>query len=423
MNVESPAPALPIVAIRQALRVPPIKVQTTRLSCIDILRGVVMVLMALDHTRTFFSGFRYGAEDLAHTSGPLFFTRFVTHFCAPVFFLLAGAGGALSLAQGKSVDQVSRFFWTRGLWLVFIDLTVVSWAWTYAFPFWFSGVLWALGWSMVATSFLLRLPTRWVVAVGAGMVVTHNLLDSVKPEAFGKLAGLWMILHGHGVFWFVRGESFFFVLFPLIPWIGVMALGYALGSLIRKGNWRKPVAGIGAALTIAFLVLRFFHLYGNSQPSLQPWGGGAAGPWTIQPSLTLTVISFFNTLKYPPSLQFLLMTLGPALMVLAWLDTINAERWPARALMVFGRVPLFYYVLHLYLIHAMAVWVAFAFHQPSPWLLSGGPMLRLIPDGYGHGLPFIYLMWTVAVLLLYPACKWFTKIKEQHKDRWWLSYL
>jgi hypothetical protein len=156
---------------------------------------------------------------------------------------------------------------------------------------------------------------------------------------------------------------------------------------------------------------------------LQPWGSGAAGPWAVQRSLVLTLISFFDTLKYPPSLQFLLMTLGPALMALAWLDRVNAERLWARVLLVFGRVPLFYYLVHLYLIHAMAVWVAFAFHQPSAWLLSGGFMLRMVPEKYGHGLPFIYAMWITAVVLLYPACKWFMKVKEQHKDWWWLSYL
>jgi len=421
VNVELQAPASPIDALRQSLRVSKIKLQSTRLASIDILRGIVMVLMVLDHTRSFFTGLKFSPEDLAHTSGWLFFTRFVSHFCAPVFFLLAGAGGSLALSQGKSIEQVSKFFWTRGLWLVFIDLTVMAWGWTYTFPFWFSGVLWAIGWSMVAMSLLMRIPMRWLVGLGAGIVVGHNLLDSVNPAVFGKLAGLWMILHGHGVFWIVRNETFFFVLFPLIPWVGVMALGFGLGTLIRAGNWRKRVAAIGVALTVAFALLRIFHLYGNSQSSLA--GGSAAGAWSIQPTLTLTVVSFFNTLKYPPSLQFLLMTLGPALIALAWFDTIDEEHWLARFFKVLGRVPLFFYVLHIYLVHAMAVWVAFAFHQPSPWLLSGGPMLRLIPQGYGHGLPFIYAMAFVAVLLLYPACKWFMKIKEQHRDKWWMSYL
>ena len=423
MNVNSPASAPPVVIIREVSRVPSANTSHSRLLCVDLLRGLVMVLMALDHTRSFFSGLHYGAEDLAYTTGPFFFTRFVTHFCAPVFFLLAGTGAALSLARGKSIAQVSRFFWTRGLWLVFLDLTVVAWSWTYTLPFWFSGVLWSLGWSMVAMAFLVRLRPSWIAALGAVMVATHNLLDPVRPAAFGKFAGLWMILHGHGVFWLVPHETFFFVLFPVIPWIGVMALGYALGFVLRQGNWRKQVAGIGALLTLAFVILRVFHLYGNSQAALQPWGGGAAGPWAVQRTLVLTVVSFFDTLKYPPSLQFLLMTLGPALMALAWFDKLNPERLWARVILVFGRVPLFYYVIHLYLIHAMAVWVAFAYHQPSAWLLSGGFMLRMTPEEYGHGLPFIYAMWITAVVLLYPACKWFMKVKEQHKDWWWLSYL
>jgi uncharacterized membrane protein len=168
-----------------------------------------------------------------------------------VFFLLAGTGAGLSLSRGKSIAQVSRFFWTRGLWLTFLDLTVVAWSWTYTLPFWFSGVLWALGWSMVAMAFLVRLRPPWIAALGAVMIVTHNLFDPVKPAAFGKFAGLWMILHGHGVFWPVPRETFFFVLFSVIPWVGVMAVGYALGFVLRQGNWRKQVAGIGAVLTLA----------------------------------------------------------------------------------------------------------------------------------------------------------------------------
>lgn len=408
---------LPVVVVRSHIRSAGDEVCPARLACIDLLRGVVMVLMALDHTRDFFSGFRFAPEDLAHTSGPLFFTRFVTHFCAPAFFLLAGAGGYLSLSQGKSVAQVSRFYWTRGFWLVLLDLTVMAYGWTGVFPFWFSGALWSLGWSMIAMALLVHLPLPLITALGTGTVLTHNLLDGIDPAPFGKFTGLWLILHGHGSFSIAPGKSGFFVLFPLIPWVGVMAVGYALGALLLRKQWRKQVFGVGVALTIAFLFLRIFHLYGNGQSSL------AAGPWRMQATLTLTIVSFFDTLKYPPSLQFLLMTLGPSLMALVWFNKINTERGLAKILTIFGRVPLFFYVLHIYLIHTLAVYVGLVCGQKVAWLLYGGPMLQSQPDGYGHGLLFIYAMWLAVVLLMYPLCKWFAEFKQQHPDRRWLSYL
>jgi uncharacterized membrane protein len=421
--LESGAPALGMVVIHEDVRLPSANTRPSRLACVDLLRGVVMVLMALDHTRGFFSGLPFAPEDLAHTSGPLFFTRFVTHFCAPVFFLLAGTGGYLSLSQGKSVAQVSRFFWTRGLWLVFLDLTIIAYAWTSLFPFWFSDVLWSLGWSMIAMALIVRLPLPLIAAFGTTMVFTHNLLDRVNPAVFGRFAGLWLILHGHGGFWIEPGKSLFFVLFALIPWVGVMAIGYALGAILFAGNWRKQIFCMGFVLTIAFLFLRIFHLYGNSQSILHPWAADAAGPWRVQATLTLTVVSFFDTLKYPPSLQFLLMTLGPALMALVWFDRVNAERGLAKVLVVFGRVPLFYYVLQLYAIRTLAVWVGLMCGQKVAWMLYGGFFLHSPPAGYGHGLPFIYAMWLTVVLLLYPPCKWFMNLKQQHADWWWLRYL
>jgi uncharacterized membrane protein len=421
--VGSATSALPVVVIRQHVRLAEGEARPPRLACVDLLRGVVMVLMALDHTRDFFTGLRFSPEDLAHTSGPLFFTRFVTHFCAPVFFLLAGTGGYLSLSEGKSVAQISRFFWTRGFWLVFLDLTVIAYGWTYVLPFWSSDVLWALGWSMVAMAFLVRLPLRWIAGLGTAILLTHNLLDLVNPAAFGRFAGLWLILHGHGGFWIERGKSAFLVGFSLIPWVGVMAVGYALGALLRRRHRRKLIFGIGAVLTIAFLFLRIFHMYGNSQLSLQPGGGDAVGPWRVQATLTLTLVSFFDTLKFPPSLQFLLMTLGPSLMALAWFEKVNTERGLAKVLVVFGRVPLFYYVLQLYVIHTLAVYVGLICGQKVAWLLYGGFMFHLPPAGYGHSLPFIYAMWLAVVLLLYPLCKWFAEFKRQHTDTWWLRYL
>lgn len=391
-----------------------------RLACVDLLRGVAMVLMALDHTRSFFTGLQFAPEDLSNASGALFFTRWVTHFCAPVFFLLAGTGPFLSLSRGKSVGQVSRLFLTRGLWLVLLALTVISYAWTYVFPFWFSDVLWALGWSMVAMAFLIRLPVPWITALGTTIILTHNMLDRVTPAVFGRFAPFWAILHGHGWFWVKPGKLGFFVLFPLIPWVGVMAIGYALGFLLQSGNWRRPIFSLGAVLTLAFVILRVFRLYGNSLPTFEPWAADIAGPWRVQATPVLTIASFLNTVKYPPSLQFLLMTLGPALMALVWFDRINTDRGLARILLVFGRVPLVYYVLHLFLIHTIAVWIALALHQPAAWLLYGGPLLQAPPTGYGHGLPYIYMMWVTTLVLLYPPCKWFMNLRQRRPDSWWL---
>jgi uncharacterized membrane protein len=421
--VASHTSVLPVAIVRQRIRLSENEVLSQRLACVDLLRGVVMILMALDHTRDFFSSARFAPEDLAHTSGTLFLTRFVTHFCAPAFFLLAGTSGYLSLSQGKSAAQVSRFFWTRGLWLMLLDLTVMGYAWTYVLPFWFSGVLWALGCSMIAMTLLIRLPLPFIAAVGTGIIVGNNLLDTINPATFGRFAGLWFILRGHGVFPIGTGGQTFFVLFSVVPWVGVMAVGYALGGLLRRRDWRKLFFGIGAVLTIVFLLLRVFHLYGNSEPALQPLCADAAGPWKVQATLALTVISFFDTLKYPASLQFLLMTLGPCLMFLAWAGDVDGERGLAKILVIFGRVPLFYYGVHLYMIHALAVLVGLICGQKVAWLLYGGPMLHLPPAGYGHGLPFIYAMWFAVLVLLYPLCKLFAEFKQQHPDRRWLRYL
>lgn len=421
MKAEVCAPTTSVAP--EILQISAVKLHFPRLDCIDLLRGIVMVLMALDHVRDYFSARGLSPEDLAHTSGPLFFTRFITHFCAPVFFLLAGTAGHLSLSRGKSIREISRFYWTRGLWLVLLSLTIVSYAWTFVFHFWYGAVLWALGLSMVAMAVIVRLPLRWIAISGVGMIVMHNLFDWINPRSFGKLDGLWLLLHGHGFGWILPDKSIFLIAFPLIPWIGVMAAGYAFGALLTRGNWRKSVFTLGALLTVSFLFLRIFHLYGNGHRYLQPWAGDAAGRWHMEPTLSLTVISFLDTLKFPPSLQFLLMTLGPALMLLTWLDTLDAHRGLARFLRVFGRVPLFYYVLHLFLIHSLAVWVGVAWHQPVGWLIHGAFMLQLPPPSYGHGLGFIYAMWILVVGLLYVPCKIFMEFKRQHEGWWWPRYL
>ncbi len=389
-----------------------------RLTSVDLLRGLVMIIMALDHTRDYFSYLRFQPEDLSHTYGTLFFTRVITHYCAPVFSLLAGTGAFLATSRGKTVAEISRFFWTRGLWLVFLELTLMGFAWSFQFPFGFAGVIWALGWSMVAMALIVRLPMRWIAVLGVSMIACHNLLDGISPDSFGRFGGFWTILHTQGMV-FIKPGVGLFVMYPLIPWIGVMACGYALGPLLLRSNRKQLLFRIGLTLTAAFLVLRGFNLYGNGTAGYF----FSIGPWHTQPSISLTLISFFNTLKYPPSLDYLLMTLGPALIVLSWFENVNPEKAWARVVLVYGRVPMFYYVLHIYLIHTMAIIAALAFHQPAAWLWHGAMFAQALPDGYGHGLPFIYLMWIIAVAILYLPCRWYMNFKKEHRDWGFLSYV
>src|SRR6266436_3764689 len=378
--------------------------QVPRLVSVDVLRGLVMVIMALDHTRDFLTSVRTAPEDVAHTNGALFFTRFVTHFCAPVFAFLAGTGAFLATSRGKSLQQVSRFFFSRGLWLVLLEFTVIDFAWGFV-PWAHAGVIWGLGWSMVAMALIVRLPVPWIGALGLGMVATHNLLDRINPASFGKFSWLWVFLHTPGRIP-VTAHLQFSTRYVLIPWVGVMAVGFAFGSLLLRTDRRKWILTLGICATTLFFVLRVFNSYGNGVAGL-PFGyPRSAGPWSVQPTLSLTVISFFNTLKYPPSLDYLLVTVGPALILLGLFDRAKAQHGLSRVLLVFGLVPLFYYVLHLYLLNTLARLVALVFHQP---VLHGSVIADFAtkPAGYGHGLPFIYAMWILVVTILYFPSQWF----------------
>jgi len=344
------------------------KQASSRFPSVDLLRGTVIILMAVDHAHFFFHTANAVPDYLPGSTPLQFFTRWITHFCAPAFFFLAGTGIFLSLAVGgRSPSEVSRFLWTRGLWLIVVSCTVLGFAWTSLFPFAHGGVIWIFGLSMILMAFLIRLPTRWVAILGVGMMATHNLLDPVSPKAFGSYAVLWSVLHSPGGY-SIGGHRYFFSLFTLIPWIGVMAAGYAFGAVLLRQDRRKVMVLLGAAITLAFFVLRGWNHFGNSAAGLR----GAfpdyysAGPWRVQASIAMTIASFFNTLKYPPSLQFLLMTLGPVLLGWAWLDRINSEHRAARVLLVYGRVPLFFYVAHILLLRTMAVWAVLAFHCAVP---------------------------------------------------------
>jgi len=388
-----------------------------RLASLDIMRGLMMVIMAIDHTRDFFTNVPFAPENIKFTYYSLFFTRWITHFCAPLFFFLAGTG-AYFYGRHRTPQVLSRFLWTRGVWLIFLEFTVIGFAWTFLLTGGFFGVIWALGACMLITALVVRLPLRWIVILSTLMIATHDLLDRVRPQQFGSFAWLWTILH-------VRGGVMLpfqireFVLFQIVPWVAVMTAGYAFGALYQFDGTRrnKIIFRLGMALTLAFILLRATNIYGNPPVGL---GGVSQGDWHVQPTVEKTVILFLDVEKYPPSLQFLLMTMGPSLLLLAWLDKSKPPSWTG-PLVTFGRVPMFFYVLHLYLIHLLAIAVAPLFHQPVDWLFHGA-FFRGTPDDYGHGLPFIYLIWVIVIVVLYFPCRWFAGLKQRRKD-WWLSYI
>lgn len=381
-----------------------------RVAAIDCLRGLVMILMALDHTRAFLSDARFPPLDLAHTTPALFLTRWVTHFCAPVFFLLAGLGAAVSVANGRAVREVSGFLLTRGLWLVLLELTVISVGWYFTLRIvpWTAGVIWALGWSMVVMAALVWLPLPAIAIVALALIGLHNTTDAVPADAFGAFAWLWRVLHVPDPY----GEALVRIDYPIIPWVGVMAAGYCLGPLLSQPpvRRRRTLLTLGVLAVAAFLVLRFANGYGDPQP------------WTVQPSGTYTALSFLRVRKYPPSLDFVLMTLGPALMALAWLESARGR--VAAFIITVGRVPLFFYVLHIFLAHAVAVATAYAQGNSATFLLSniGVAPTTTYPHWYGLGLAGVYAVWLMIVVTLYPICRAFAAVKARRRD-WWLKYL
>jgi uncharacterized membrane protein len=376
-----------------------------------------MVIMALDHTRDFFSkDLAFDPTDLGRTFPALFLTRWITHYCAPVFIFLAGTGAFLSTGRGKSRGELSWFLLTRGLWLVLLELTWVrclGWQFNFDLHFTIGAVIWAIGWSMVVLAVLVFLPLPWVTTFGIVMIAGHNLFDSVNPESWGTLGWLGKILHSGGMIVPANGYRFA-AGYPLVPWIGVMAAGYGFGSLLLRESVerRKWMFGLGATLTLLFIFLRAINVYGDPQP------------WSSQKNSLFTLFSFINCHKYPPSLLYLLMTLGPALLVLAALDR-RIPRW-LKPVLVFGRVPLFYYLLHLPLIHGLAVLASYWAYGRADWWFANPPMGPdapiLRPADYGYGLPVVYLVWIGVVLVLYPVCRWFAGVKQRRRDPW-LSYL
>lgn len=381
--------------------------QSQRNEAIDLLRGLVMVIMVIDHARDFWGGFTPNPTDLEVTTVGLFFTRWVTHVCAPVFVFLAGTSAYL-YGSRRSTKQLSIFLLTRGLWLVLLELTIIKYVWIPepGYSMVLIQVIWALGCSMVVLAGLCFLGAKAVGLIGLVIIFGHNLLDPLTSADFGNLAILWTIAHEGG-----RVQMFDGVLwligYPLLPWIGVMAAGYYFGVTQKLAQQQRKTLymKMGLAMIVAFIGLRLLNIYGDPTH------------WSTQASATFTLLSFLNTEKYPPSLLFLLMTLGPALCILVWFEGWSQNGRLRTGLLVFGRVPLFFYILHLYLLRITALPVSFALYgaaatnpPPGP---AGSAML---------GMAATYIAWVTAILILYPACRWFARVKKERRD-WWLSYL
>jgi uncharacterized membrane protein len=394
-----------------------VSTRSYRLDSIDLLRGLVIVIMAIDHVRDFFN-IGGEADPMANPNvgAALFFTRWVTHFCAPVFVFLAGTSAGL-MASRKAPAALGAFLFKRGAWLIFVEVFVVATAWSFA-PWGLEQlgsrtgvvmqVIWAIGASMVVLSGAQFLGQRACLFIGAAIVVGHNLVDPVWPVTtgiFDTSHPWWVALHAQMAI--PAGPFFFAMVYPVVPWTGVMLLGYGTAPIFQQAPQKRDarLLACGAAATVAFVMIRGIGLYGEPNP------------WQLQTRPLATAIDFLNVTKYPPSLLFLLMTLGPAAMLGAVADRVPDPI--KRPLIVFGRAPFAFYVAHLYLIHALAV--AFGVmqgFQPGQFLMYA----FFFPQGYGVGLPGTYAVWILVVAMLYPLCRWVAAVKERRRD-WWLSYL
>ncbi len=399
--VHRPSPRKsPVVAASPAAAPEP-----RRLDHVDLLRGLVMVIMVLDHVRAYFTEVRFDPTDLTQTNVALFATRWITHYCAPAFIFLAGASAWIAGTR-RSRGELGRFLISRGLWLIFLELTVITFAWYFTTRFTLGAVgqvIWVIGASMIVLAGLIHLPRAAVAAVGLALVLGHNLFDGISPETFGSLAPLWRVLHVPGPL----GVVPVFLLYPLVPWVGVMALGYAAGPAVfsQEAGASRRLAWAGALLVAAFVALRLLNGYGDASHRIEE--GSAA----------LLGMSFLNLTKYPPSLLYLLMTLGPALLALALFR--RAKGPVANVFVTFGRVPFLFYVAHLYLVHALAVAAGVAQGFPESSLRD---VFLNLPQGYGFGLPTVYLIWLGVVAALYPLCRRYAALKARSRA-WYLSYL
>lgn len=395
---------------------PALPLRTSRIESIDLLRGLVMIIMALDHVRDYFHAdvFLFNPLDLEKTNAALFFTRWITHFCAPVFVFLAGTSAFL-VGSRKGKKELTSFLLKRGIWILVLELTVINVAWFFNFHFSMIAitVISALGAGMIALAAFIHLPFKAILFFGILFAAGHNALDGIQVPGEGAGAVLWGFIHAPSGFHFPG--FFLFIGYPFLPWTGVMLLGYCFGSLYLPSQdgarRRKLLLYLGIGAIAAFIVLRAVNIYGD--PS----------HWSVQRNGVFTMLSFLNVTKYPPSLLYLLVTLGPAMLLLA-----ISEQWTgkfAQNIISLGRVPMFYYILHIYFIHILALIAAVATGYSAAdmtfttWVTDSANL-----KGYGFNLGVTYLVWIVVVLALYPLCKKYDAYKVKNsKTKWWLSYL
>jgi len=392
-------------------------IRNKRISSIDFLRGIVIILMALDHVRMYFGEGTWYTEptDLSVTTPLLFFTRWITHFCAPVFVFLSGTSAYLSSMKRRDVGQTARFLLTRGLWLVFLELIVVNFAWTFdiTYSFRIIQVIWAIGISMVVLSALVYLPEIWILGIGIAIIFSHNLLDGINVNGDKVSDLLWYTLHQYKFLVLSSGNVINFV-YPVLPWIGLMAVGYVFGALYKPefdpSKRRRILLQVGVISTLLFFILRGFNFYGELHS------------WDEQSTVIYSVLSFLNTTKYPPSLHFLLMTMGPAFILLAVSEGIQNRI--SKLIITLGRVPLFFYIVHLYFIHLLAtLWLVYQGQEWNAYVISADEIMSGRLGRFGLSLEAVYIIWILVVVALYPLCRWYQNYKENHPEKRWLSYL
>ncbi len=391
----------------------PTDVKPARIHSVDVVRGLIMIIMALDHVRDYVGSQAISPTDVAHASTALFFTRWITHLCAPTFFLLTGTGAFFSMRR-RGVGGLSRFLFTRGLWLIVLELTVLrclGYQFNFDYHVTLLVILWALGWSMIALAAFVHLRPWLIGTIGAALIIGHNMFDGIRAASLGAFGPVWSLLHAPGIVH--GGRVLVFTSYPIIPWIGVTALGFVLGQVYswEPERRRRFLVQMGTASIAAFIALRYANVYGD------------ASKWSTQATATRTLVSFLNVTKYPPSLLFLLMTLGPALLLLRVFDGgvpgVFKPAW------TFGKVPLFYFLLHLPLIHLVAVVICQVRYGSAHWMFESpdlGSYPFTTPPGWGISLPAVYAVWIGVVLALYLPCRWYARVKERSRNPW-LSYL
>lgn len=375
-----------------------------------------MVIMALDHVRDFFhyGSFFSDPTNLETTTPFLFFTRFITHYCAPVFVFLAGTSAFL-YGSKKTKNELFKFLLTRGIWLIFLEIIVNNLIWKFDITFsrLILQVIWAIGFSMITLSFLIYLPKKILVIVGLIIVFGHNTLDGIVRNGNGLTDIVWYLLHQPNFIPFGNNQDIG-IYYPVLPWIGIMVLGYCFGQFYAKDFdikiRKKWLLTIGVTSVALFFIIRGINIYGDLVP------------WSVQDTTTKTILSFFNVTKYPPSLDYVLITMGPALLFLYGIESVKNKL--TNFFLVFGRVPLFYYFLHVLVIHTVAIIGMMLFG--GDWhdmILTKDVFTHTKLINYGYSLFVVYLVWIGVVLLLYPFCKKYMVYKANNKDKWWLSYL